>query len=533
MRKGTPRASERVPAAKILGWLLVVCASVSIKGSCAEQPSDPILDLLLQKGIVTEAEVQKARADAARIRSNNIVTALPPLEAKWKISDAIKSIELFGDIRLRYENRSAEDPFGGSINLQRLRYAVRVGLRGEVLDNFYYGFRLDTSGNPRSPWLNFGSSASASPTYQGPFGKSTASLNIGQAYLGWRGLEWLDITLGKMPNPLSTTPMVWDPDLNPEGMVERLKYTVGEADFFANFGQFLYQDTNPTKTSDGYFNLGYTSSDLPFLLAWQIGVNYHITRNLSLKVAPVLYNYTGRGANVTPPGASVAPDFSGTFVGQGSTNNLTGRNEGAWSGFPLGFYDGFTANQTALNNLLVLEIPWELNLKLEKLNLRLFGDYAQNLEGGDRARAAYLAAQNAFQPVGGGEIALIPSPQTSDTKAYQVGFAVGNKDSLGMVYGTTSRKHGWEFRTYWQHIEQYALDPNLIDSDFFEGRGNLEGIDAARAYGLTDNVIGTFRYGYGRRINEKLGTGGSNQDIPQMNPIEHYNLLQLDVTLRF
>jgi hypothetical protein len=34
-------------------------------------------------------------------------------------------------------------------------------------------------------------------------------------------------------------------------------------------------------------------------------------------------------------------------------------------------------------------------------------------------------------------------------------------------------------------------------------------------------------------IDSKLGTGGSNQDIPQINSIEHYELLQLDLSLRF
>ena len=61
----------------------------------------------------------------------------------------------------------------------------------------------------------------------------------------------------------------------------------------------------------------------------------------------------------------------------------------------------------------------------------------------------------------------------------------------------------------------------------------MEGIYAAIAYGLSDNMIATVRYGYANRINDKLGTGGANQDIPQFNPIEHYNLLQLDLTFRF
>ncbi|MCX6922475.1 MAG: putative porin, partial [Verrucomicrobia bacterium] len=163
-------------------------------------------------------------------------------------------------------------------------------------------------------------------------------------------------------------------------------------------------------------------------------------------------------------------------------------------------------------------------------------DYAYNLQGTERAQAAYNAAKtagtvNGFPEDGG--VQAIRSAQTHDIHAYQVGFALGNKDSLGLVYGTVSKKHAWELRTYWQHIEQYALDPNLHDSDFFEGRGNLEGIYTALAYGLSDNMIATIRYGYANRINNQLGTGGSNQDIPQMNPINQYHLLQLDLTFRF
>jgi len=60
---------------------------------------------------------------------------------------------------------------------------------------------------------------------------------------------------------------------------------------------------------------------------------------------------------------------------------------------------------------------------------------------------------------------------TQENMAYQIGFGLGN---LGLVYGQTSKKGTWEARTYWQHVEQYAVDVNLIDSDFFEGRANLK-----------------------------------------------------------
>lgn len=514
----------------VSAWLILVTIGTTATAFGAE-PSDPILDLLLQKGIVTEGEVQKARADTERIRTNNL-TEMPPVDSKWKLSKAIKNIELFGDLRLRYEHREATTPVNDRLELDRGRYAVRIGLRGEAFDDFYYGLRLDTASNPRSPWVTFGTSSSGVP-YNGPFGKSTASIDVGQVYLGWRPTGWLDISAGKIPNPLYATPMLWDPDLNPEGAAEKLKYTVGSADFFATFGQFLYQDVNPTYVSSGVVPtiLQGQKSDLPFMLAWQGGLNYHFTTNISAKVAASFYHYISVGLTNTAAG------FGDPFVGEGAYLGPNSSTVNGSSGFPsggtFGNFNGFAFNQTGLNNLSVLDFPAEVNFKIKRLNARVFGDFAVNLEGNQRAEAAY----NEAVLLKNGSTLTPPlvsyGPQLNQNKAYQVGFAIGNKDSLGLVYGTTSRKHAWEFRTYWQHVEQYAVDPNLIDSDFFEGRANLQGIYAALAYGLSDNMIATARYGYANRIDSKLGTGGSNQDIPQINPIDHYSILQLDLTFRF
>src|SRR5215475_469344 len=159
-----------VTKAFLISLGLLICVIPGL--SRAENSSDPVLDLLLQKGIVTEAEVQKAKADAERIRTNEFNNLMPPLESKWKISNAIKNIELFGDLRLRYEYRQAVTPIGDRLELDRYRYAVRLGLRGEAFDDFYYGLRLDTASNPRSAWLTFGTSSRGIP-YNGPYGKST------------------------------------------------------------------------------------------------------------------------------------------------------------------------------------------------------------------------------------------------------------------------------------------------------------------------------------------------------------------------
>jgi hypothetical protein len=522
-----PRAGNSFGRYEFGRWwavLAAICAIYPASKTLGAETSDPVLSLMLEKGMITESEAVKVQAQVDARRTN---PAAQFPESKWKISAGLKSVELFGDLRLRYESRSAKDPNHGSIDLNRLRYAVRLGLRGELFDDYYYGFRMETSPNPRSAWNTFGKSS------DGPFSKSTSGISISQVYLGWKPENWADITVGKMPNPLYTTPMVWDPDLNPEGLAERFKVTVGEADFFANFGQFLYQDTNPTKASRGYFNsLNVNSSNLPFLLAWQAGMNYHLAEKVSLKIAPALYQYLNFGSH--SPSTSYAPDFAGTYVGQGTSVGV--------NGYPASYnlnspgFDGFAANQTGVNNLMVLDIPFELNVKLKKVDLRLFGDYAQNLEGGKRATAAYNTANSSYvtqSGLGGYTLDPISSPQTHDKVAYQVGLAVGSPDSLGLVNGSTYKKRSWEFRTYWQHIEQYALDPNLMDSDVFEGRGNLQGINAQVAYALTDNLIGAFRYSRATRINNKLGTGGSNADLMQMNPIKEFDLFQFDLIFKF
>jgi Putative porin len=526
----------------LAGILMMTLVCAATPGQCANSSDadDPLLDLFIQKGFVTQQEAEKVKAEAETMRTNE--TQMPQLpESKWKISQGIKSVELFGDIRLRYEDRSAEDSGNNRIDLQRYRYSVRVGLRGDVFDNFYYGVRLDTGVNPRSSFVTLGTSSSSSTVYQGPFGKSNGGINIGEVYLGWRPWDWADLTVGKMPNPLYTTPMVWNGNITPEGFAEHFKYTVGAADFFATFGQFLYQDVNPSTASGG---LGINSTigqktDNIFMFAWQGGLNYHITTNTSAKIAATLYNYIGRRrSSSTSPGA-LSPYYGDPYIGEGAyllaSGNAPGYGGYGTSGTLVGYESsGYPLNQVGLNHLLVLEVPFEFNFKISRLDARVFGDVAYNLEGGQRAEDAAAAYTYVLANTPTSTTKTSPfSPQKNDVKAYQIGFDIGSRDSLGLVSGTTSRRHGWEVKTYWQHIEQYSLDPNLLDTDFFEGRENLEGIYVAAAYGFTENLIGAFRWGHASRINKLLGTGGSGQDIPQMNPINDFDIYQVDLTLRF
>ena len=67
----------------------------------------------------------------------------------------------------------------------------------------------------------------------------------------------------------------------------------------------------------------------------------------------------------------------------------------------------------------------------------------------------------------------------ADQRARAAGFpSAGDQDKaylLGFSIGALKKKHDWEARVYWQRAGQYALDPNLVDSDWFDSKVNLQG----------------------------------------------------------
>ncbi|HEY7000811.1 MAG TPA: hypothetical protein VH330_03635, partial [Candidatus Udaeobacter sp.] len=79
--------------------------------------------------------------------------------------------------------------------------------------------------------------------------------------------------------------------------------------------------------------------------------------------------------------------------------------------------------------------------------------------------------------------------------------------------------------------DQFALDPNLIDSDLFDARLNMEGVAVRAGYMLADAIVLNLTYGYAWRIDDSLGTGGTG-DIP-INPLDQYQLFQADLSVNF
>jgi hypothetical protein len=497
-------------------FVYILAAASFIFGGVTARAQDAgaLLDLLVRKKIITDQEAEEVRAELTK-------EAATTSAGKWKLSTPITELELYGDARLRYEyrgGRTAGDvaPANDWLERQRERYRLRIGLRGVLADDWFFGIRLETSQNPRSTNVTFGDDTSTtsgtSTTFNGPFAKNSDGINVGQVYLGYRGFKDITLTGGKMPNPLVTTLMTWDADINPEGAAEQWKHSFTfnfggggveqaqqtydkenknlaitktsepwklKVDLFANFGQFIYDDVNPEnplgarKTSGGRL----VPQTDAWLLAWQVGARFTFPNNIYAQFAPTLYNYTGNGDT-----------FNGHFVG----------------GDPaLSNSDSLSTNQVGINSLLVFDMPMEIGWKIGELPFRIFGDFAVNFEGNERATAAGFPNKG------------------NQRYAYQIGAGVGQLKA----------KHDWQLQAFWQHTEQFSLDPNLVDSDFFDSRVNIEGVVVQAGYALSDAVIFNLSYGYGWRADESLGTGGIG-DIG-INPLDKYQIFQADLNVKF
>src|SRR5438046_1209348 len=135
-------------------------------------------------------------------------------------------------MRLRYDYRGGRLPSDDPTHpndwqeRERERYRLRLGLRGTLMDDWFFGLRLETSASARSTNVTFGDDTSSdSPGGGGPFAKGSDGIYVGQAYGGYKGFPGFTFTGGRMPNPFVNTRMVWDDDINPEGLAEQWKHS--------------------------------------------------------------------------------------------------------------------------------------------------------------------------------------------------------------------------------------------------------------------------------------------------------------------
>jgi len=439
-----------------LKWLALLGGLVAGTTAFA-QDSGPLIDALVKKGILNDQEAEELRVDLQKDFAESSA-------GKLNVSSSIKELKFFGDARVRYENRSGENGnVAGAVqagDLQernRFRYRLRFGATGKLSEGWFFGTRLETASGNRSTNVTAGNYSNA------PYGKSADNtIYVGQAYIG-RTVEDFTFIAGRFANPLVTTPMVWDDDINVEGLAEQWNHTAGNVTWMANLGQFTYEGSGTTN------NFGATAGkDWTYLLAFQGGGKVKTSDTTSLQVLPTYYYYTNT-------------EKVNGFTALTTPNSATLRPEG----------------------LSIIDIPVEFGFKIGNLPAKVWADYAINLDAEDRATAA-------GKPTFDGE----------DT-AWQVGFGLGQ----------TKAKGDWEAKVFYQSVDAFALDSNLVDSDLFDSRTNMKGYGVSFAYVLSNGITAKLTYASADRKEDGLATYGSG-DVGTAN-LTNYQLFQADLSVKF
>src|SRR5262245_33008437 len=116
--------------------LLAVAAVAAFVINGRAQSVDSLLDKLVDKGILTVKEANDLRTESDKDFDKAYATK--PGMPEW-----VTSLKFNGDVRVRYENFTAENPLFNDQN--RFRFRLRFGAVATFMDDFEAGFRLTSS----------------------------------------------------------------------------------------------------------------------------------------------------------------------------------------------------------------------------------------------------------------------------------------------------------------------------------------------------------------------------------------------------
>jgi len=230
-------------------WLsVVVILSAVAVGVAAEKPElDPLLELLVEQGVITIEQALAVQAEYDRRRAAEQVPAVSPQTvataspeksvAEEKDEKWYDRIDFKGDLRLRGEFFWAED-ISSNGRRERFRVRIRPGIYTNITDWMEVGLQI-RSGDPLDP-------VSDNSSFDGGF--SLIPIAISEGFAGFHPNEWLDLTLGKFDPKKKwvVTDMQWDDDVTVEGAMEELSFGPLKIDLY----QYVLEEDK--ETGDAY-----------------------------------------------------------------------------------------------------------------------------------------------------------------------------------------------------------------------------------------------------------------------------------------
>jgi len=389
--------------------LAVMAGFVLSTGAAVAQDSGPLIDLLVRKGLLSDQEAEELRVELQKDFVANTSAG------KLNLSSALQEFKLGGDVRIRHqiETQAPATATGPSVvTNERVRERFRFRFNGDVLlqKGWGAGFAMETASAADSGNQTFGG---ANDDY---------GLFLARAYISYvPSLNWA-FAAGKFRQPLYSTDLNWDADINPQGFTETYKYFIGRKNTFE-----LRALQNIMSDSDERLP-GPAGRDA-WLFAQQAVYTHFFGESLlsSVIVAPGFSKYT-----------------QSVITGATNENPFNGSSRG----------------------LALLTFAGEVNyanINGTGTQLKLYWDSSYNLEAGTRVHRVYN----------------LPSSRWDD-KPFAGLLGIGYAYGIGRVQGDYSLR--LDYRT----IGLGSVDVNTADSDFGFGKLNQKGYKFAGSYNLTD-----------------------------------------------
>jgi hypothetical protein len=342
--------------------------------------------------------------------------------------------------------------------------------------------------------------------------------------MGWAAAPGLTFIAGAQANPFYTTDLIYDPDLDPVGLVERIDFdkffnmTFGEPvaegkegkapppappppgnslELALIAGQFVFNNNN---ADSGWTQLKWDA----YVFQEQLLAKLKIGDKLSITFGPGFLAYTDSSSGGLPGahGTIIPP-----VTVQGQTFDQTTTGSAVIFGDTLGNTGAFPVTQRDLNIILA---PGDITYTIFGKPLSLYWDFAYNFTGDDRFTRDLGPLFSNFFFVGRSSTPSFRHPafpSFSDNSAWLIGLKFGENKKAG----------DFSVSADYRQLGISALDPNINSSNWALSNLNAQGWEFNLAYNFTDFLTAVFTVFYSHALHPNLYGGYATGNVLMSN----------------
>lgn len=345
------RLASTKTAAALCGGLLL---AMSVPASAAVDAK--LLDMLKANGSITNAQYSELQAELARDQKDQQIARQAQQETNEQIAATAKKTDTLsafdqklawaaktqfkGDVRFR-EETVHNDGVPNSKDQDRQRIRARLGAYSEINPQVDTGIRIATGSNDDA--------RSTNQDLNNYFDKKQIWLDQGYVDYHPDAIKNLHIIGGKMNQPwVSMGDIIWDSDINPEGLAVTYKYPLsGSTELFGSAGHYTLKDNVDGEGVQFKHDLR--------LYAGQLGGRFALTDSLKLTLGGSIYSYDNDKNSACPTTGTVTAPCA--LAVNGNSPNETfklyegfGQLDIANLPVPLSLYGQYVNNTDASND---------------------------------------------------------------------------------------------------------------------------------------------------------------------------------------